>query len=169
MLNFGFFYQYKYYVEHLRTQISTIFIFSTYNYHTSIIAIQWRVMEFRIYAVYAIFVSLASAGVLHEDTLDGTTPQLQRQHESQRGGRTCSYCNNPPDPIYVTPENVDNVLADLTLPSMQTLKERKKPFSFIVEGIVGTGKTTLLSAFQVNIVAFKTCFKKYLYTTFQKK
>ena len=60
-------------------------------------------------------------------------------------------CNETPlDPIYITPENVDEVLATLTLPSMETLRQRKKPFSFTVEGIVGTGKTTLLSAFKVS-------------------
>ena len=63
---------------------------------------------------------------------------------------TTIYYDDPLKPIYVTPENVDDELKKLTLPSMQTLKDRKKPFSFVVEGIVGTGKTTLLSAFRVS-------------------
>ena len=62
----------------------------------------------------------------------------------------CISCRSDPlDPIYITPDNVDDVLQTLVFPSMDTLKARKRPFSFVVEGIVGTGKTTLLSAFKV--------------------
>ena len=51
------------------------------------------------------------------------------------------------DSLYITPENVDEVINASFLSSMQTLKLSKKPFSFVVEGIVGAGKTTMLSAF----------------------
>ena len=131
-----------------------VFNFSNCKNCNSITAMHWRAMEhYRIYTVYAIFISLASAGVLQEDRLDGTTSKFQLQSQRKVA---FSHCNNPPDPIYITPANVDHVLADLTFPAMQTLKERKKPFSFIVEGIVGTGKTTLLTAFQVNILTLDT-------------
>ena len=51
------------------------------------------------------------------------------------------------DTLYITPENVDGVINSSFFPSMQTLNSRKQPFSFVVEGIVGAGKTTMLSAF----------------------
>ena len=70
------------------------------------------------------------------------------------------YYEDPLAPIYITPENIDDVLNSLSFPSMHTLKERKKPFSFNVEGIVGTGKSTLLSAFKVLIHTWKTTTNK---------
>ena len=70
--------------------------------------------------------------------------------DGSNGNQKCINCRSDPlDPVYITPDNVDDVLQTLVFPSMDTLKERKRPFSFVVEGIVGTGKTTLLSAFKV--------------------
>ena len=81
-------------------------------------------------------------------------PDLQYQdleHRSNFWNDFEEYPNyeDPLAPIYITPDNIDEVLQSLSLPSMHTLKERKKPFSIEVEGIVGTGKTTLLTAFKV--------------------
>ena len=86
------------------------------------------------------------------DRADNETEYLLRsvpRFKSELINEPCVYCQDPLTPIYITPENVESVLESLSLPSMQTLKERKKPFSFFVEGIVGTGKTTLLTAFKV--------------------
>lgn len=50
--------------------------------------------------------------------------------------------------IYITPGNSDEIINRLSFPSMQDMPLRKQPFTFVVEGIVGTGKTTMLSAFK---------------------
>ena len=55
---------------------------------------------------------------------------------------------DPRYPIYITPENADEIINRLSFSSMQELRLRKKPFTFVVEGIVGAGKTTMLSTFQ---------------------
>ena len=75
---------------------------------------------------------------------------MEKAIDGSNGNEKCISCmSDPLDPIYITPDNVDDVLQTLVFPSMDALKERKRPFSFVVEGIVGTGKTTLLSAFKV--------------------
>ena len=75
---------------------------------------------------------------------------MEKAIDGSNGNQKCIKCRSDPlDPIYITPDNVDDALQTLVFPSMDTLKERKRPFSFVVEGIVGTGKTTLLSAFKV--------------------
>jgi predicted AAA+ superfamily ATPase len=50
---------------------------------------------------------------------------------------------------YITPQNVDQVMDQIRMPTWQELKDRKRPFTFFVEGIVGTGKSTLLQPFKV--------------------
>ena len=75
---------------------------------------------------------------------------MEKDIDGSNRNEKCINCRSDPlDPIYITPDNVDDVLQALVFPSMDALKERKRPFSFVVEGIVGTGKTTLLSAFKV--------------------
>ena len=109
-------------------------------------------MDSANYILYFIFFPCISLGGIFENAND-TQYTLQEVPEYDIGfGRgNYFYYEDPLSPIYITPENIDDVLKSLSFPSMHTLKERKKPFSFNVEGIVGTGKSTLLSAFKVII------------------
>lgn len=50
--------------------------------------------------------------------------------------------------IYITPQNADKVIDSMQFPSWIELKKRQRPFTFFVEGIVGTGKSTMLKPFQ---------------------
>jgi len=52
---------------------------------------------------------------------------------------------------YITPENIDSVIEQMTMPSYRELKRRKRPFTIFVEGIVGTGKSTFLEPFKVSL------------------
>ena len=105
-------------------------------------------VKYFVCAILLIYETIKCSTMVINETVD--TLQVVTELQSNFDNGNCLYCNDDLKPIYLTPENVDEVLRRIRLPSMQTLKERKKPFSFIVEGIVGTGKTTLLSAFQVN-------------------
>ena len=109
-------------------------------------------MDSANYILYVIFFPCISLGGIFQNAND-TQYTLQEVPEYDIGFNKGNYFyyEDPLSPIYITPENIDDVLKSLSFPSMHTLKERKKPFSFNVEGIVGTGKSTLLSAFKVII------------------
>merc|ERR1712168_222683 len=50
--------------------------------------------------------------------------------------------------VYLTPENAERIINSIEIPSWKELRNRKKPFTIFVEGIVGTGKSTFLKAFE---------------------
>ena len=52
------------------------------------------------------------------------------------------------------------------MPSWQVMKNRKRPFTFFVEGIVGAGKSTLLEPFKV--ITLKNSFSLANFEIFQK-
>ena len=53
-----------------------------------------------------------------------------------------------PKLIYINPENAERIINQIRIPSWKDLRLRKKPFTIFVEGIVGTGKSTFLKAFE---------------------
>lgn len=53
-----------------------------------------------------------------------------------------------PNIIYITPENAEHVISQIRMPSWSELRNRQRPFTVFVEGIVGTGKSTLLKPFK---------------------
>jgi len=99
-----------------------------------------------LYAIF--FPCITNGGILQIANESEYTVQVVPEYDTGFGNENGFYYEDPLSPIYITPENIDDVLKSLSFPSMHTLKERKKPFSFNVEGIVGTGKSTLLSAFK---------------------
>ena len=107
-----------------------------------------------LYVIFFPFVTLG--GIFQNANENEYTLQEMPEYDIGFGKDNYFYYEDPLSPIYITPENIDDVLKSLSFPSMQTLKERKKPFSFNVEGIVGTGKSTLLSAFKVQIHIWET-------------
>ena len=115
-------------------------------------------MDSTNYMFYVIFFPCITLGSIFQNANE-TEYTLQEVPEYDIGNyidKENYFCyEDPLSPIYITPENIDDVLKTLSFPSMHTLKERKKPFSFNVEGIVGTGKSTLLSAFKVRIHIWK--------------
>ena len=56
----------------------------------------------------------------------------------------------PPRPnvIYITPENADRIIDQIRIPTWREMRNRRKPFTIFAEGIVGTGKSTFLKAFE---------------------
>ena len=72
-----------------------------------------------------------------------------RAHEVVRRSNSGPGPEGRPQIIHITPQNADKVISEITMPSWQVMKNRRKPFTFFVEGIVGAGKSTLLEPFKV--------------------
>ena len=75
----------------------------------------------------------------------------EEEHEIFR--RSSGILAEPSRPriVYITPDNIDQVIEQFTVPSHRELKRRKRPFTIFVEGIVGTGKSTFLEPFTVSL------------------
>jgi hypothetical protein len=51
--------------------------------------------------------------------------------------------------IHLTRTNLEAALDQIQFPGVDRLERPQRPFTFFVEGIIGTGKSTLLEAFKV--------------------
>jgi len=74
--------------------------------------------------------------------------ERHRYHEVVRRSYATPEQPERPKLVYLTPNNAEEIIEEIKIPSWRHMKDRKRPFTIFVEGIVGTGKSTLLDAFK---------------------